>query len=227
MINVSTNDYKQSSTNATNNNRKKNGDLICAITGKDLHCWFSFFFLVFCWAFRVLFLPPVFFFSSWHVLISSTWRGDVTLWNYGLCATEREGQTQDKLPLLSCFPLQTQPIHRLTANYYFRGNPAGSTLKGNKTDFSWCACRVESGDKHPLILTSLSPYCLSIYSSVPPGQLSNPVCFSSKGKLKPVGFVFLILLAMCPLLKPRCWWTGNQKNMRWIAQMGGSEGGRL
>lgn len=102
-----------------------------------------------------------------------------------------------------------------------------------QTLFRWCARRVESGDKHPLIQISLSPYCLSIYFSVPPSPLFNPVCFSSKGKLKPVGFVFLLLLAVCPLLKPRCWWTENQKNMRWIVQVGGSEwrggrkGGRL
>lgn len=30
------------------------------------------------------------------------------------------------------------------------------------------------------------------------------VCFSSVGKPKPVGFVFLLLLAECLLLKPRC-----------------------
>lgn len=103
-------------------------------------------------------------------------------------------------------PLHHHPTHKLTANCYFRGSPAGPVSKANKTgsSLSWWTRRDESEAKHPLILTSL---CLSVYSSIPPSQLSPPLfVFSSRGKLKPVGFVFLLLLAKCLFLKPRCWW---------------------
>lgn len=48
--------------------------------------------------------------------------------------------------------------------------------------------------------------CLSLYSSL---SVLFPVCFSFKGKLKPLRFVFLLFLAECLLFRPRCWWTGS------------------
>lgn len=171
----------------------------------------------------IIFAPSVFFLLARADFFYLSRGCDfVELWP--VCYWKRRSNTgQAPTTLMLPTPNPTHP--QTHSKLLLQRKPCRSHVEGqqNRLSSAGVCAKFESGDKHPLILTSLSPFCLSIYSSVPPSQLSNPVCFSSKGKLKPVGFVFLLLLAMCPLLKPRCWWTGNQKNMRWIAQMGGSE----
>lgn len=73
-----------------------------------------------------------------------------------------------------------------------------------QASLSWWVCRDESGMNPPQSTSfSVSP------PSRPLGSFPSPVCFSVKGNLKPVRFVFLPLLVKCLLLKPRCWLTGN------------------
>lgn len=57
-----------------------------------------------------------------------------------------------------------------------------------------------------------SPLSLFLCSFLPLASLT--VCFSPKGKLKPVWFVFLLLLAVRLLLKPRCWWAWSRLSQK-------------
>lgn len=100
------------------------------------------------------------------------------------------------------FPFSTlhhHPTHRLTANCYFRGSPAGPVSKGNKTSssLSWWACRDETEAQHPLILTSLR---LSIYSPIPPSQLS-PRLFFIERKAETCRVCFSPSLGQVPAFK--------------------------
>lgn len=123
-------------------------------------------------------------------------------------------------------PISTPHTHKLTVNCYFRGNPAGPLSKGSKIALIWWAWKDETEAKQPhlsLFLGSFFPLA------------SLTVCFSPKGKLKPVWFVFLLLLAVRLLLKPRCWWAGSRLSQKhevdrrfigedWTCEEGGCHG---
>lgn len=109
-------------------------------------------------------------------------------------------------PISNPRPHHHPPTHRLTANCYFRGSPAGLVSKGNTTgsSLSWWVHRDESNPAPPTSFPVSPPSHPLCSSPAPP-----PFCFSVKGNLKLVRFVFLPLLAKCLLLKPRCWRTGS------------------
>lgn len=151
---------------------------------------------------------------SWHVLITHSQGFAEGMWLSGItaCLLPIDGVKQRTTSLL---PHDHNPLDLHHHHHYHhllpspRPNPpTGSQQTATSEEVLLVPCRRATKQAAqgpntpppPTPLTSVSPSSLLFHP-----LKSLPVCFSMKRKLKPVGFVFLLLLAKCLLLKPRCW----------------------
>ena len=127
------------------------------------------------------------------------------MWNYSLFAKER-GVKHRTTSLVKSGPHH----HPLPL---FNPPPAHPTQTATSEEVLLVLCRraakqalLSAGELTGMNLSPNNPpelhesVCLHLF--LPPNSLL--ACFSSEGKLKLVMFVFLLVLAGCLLLKPRC-----------------------
>lgn len=94
--------------------------------------------------------------------------------------------------------MTTTPLDHLPPNPPTASQPHSKLLLQRKS--YWSRVGGQHNRLNPIILASLSP-CVSPWAPLSLLLDSLPVCFSLKGKVKPVGVVFLLLLAKCLLRK--------------------------